>query len=40
MTTSSVGKSNRTNFDFSAANPDKNGKVGGLMYEKFDKKTG
>lgn len=40
MTTSSVGKSNHTNFDFSAANPDKNGKVGGLMYEKFEKKTG
>jgi len=40
MTTSGIGKSNTQHFDLQTPTPNKDGKVGGLMYEKFDKKTG
>jgi hypothetical protein len=40
MTTSGIGKSNTQHFDLQTPTPNKDGKVGGLMYEKLDKKTG
>ena len=42
MTTSGIGKTNTQHFDLQTPTPtpNKDGKVGGLMYEKFDKKTG
>ena len=40
MTTANVGNSNPKYFDLRTPTPAKDGKVDGLMYEKFDKKTG
>ena len=40
MTTANVGNSKPKYFDLRTPAPAKDGKVDGLMYEKFDKKTG